>query len=112
MGRYGIALGSRQFVPTHLPLGTFSANIIGCFIIGVLAPIISSSDLIPKAWQLPLMVGFLGGLTTFSSFSLETVRLFDSHDWRYATANILANVFFGTGATVLGMVLARRWIAA
>jgi len=112
IGRYGIALGSRQLVSTSLPIGTFGANIAGCFIIGLLAPIIVSTDIVPKAWQLPLTVGFLGGLTTFSSFSLETVRLFNTQDWRYAAANILANVFCGTGATILGMILARRWIAS
>jgi fluoride exporter len=110
IGRYGITIGSRQFTPEHLPFGTFGANMMGCFLIGVLAPVLVSGDFIPKAWHLPLTVGFLGGLTTFSSFSLETVRLLDSNDWRYAMTNIFANLLCGTSLTVLGMMLGRKWI--
>jgi CrcB protein len=110
MSRYGISIGSRQIAPASIPIGTFSANMLGCFLIGLLATLFLSGDLIPKEWQLPISVGFLGGLTTFSSFSLETIRLLDTNDWKYAVGNILANVVCGTALTVLGMMLGRKWV--
>ena len=109
ISRYGISVGSRQITADYLPWGTFGANMLGCFLIGLIAPIFVSGDLIPKEWQLPITVGFLGGLTTFSSFSLETVKLLDANDWKYALGNILANVLCGTTLTVIGMLISRKW---
>ena len=85
---------------------------IGCFAIGFVAALAAESSYIPKELQAPLTIGFLGGLTTFSSFSYETIRLAGTQDWRYSVANVLANVLFGVTMTMAGMIIARRWISA
>ena len=111
LSRYGISAVAKHVSPSPLPFGTFVANMLGCFAIGLVAALATESSYISKELQAALTVGFLGGLTTFSSFSYETIRLADTQDWRYSVANVLANVLVGVSMTIAGMLVARRWIA-
>lgn len=94
-------------LPTAFPFGTFIVNMLGCFAIGFLFQAISREAL-PKRVQLFLMTGFLGGFTTFSSFSLESAQLISSGNYAAALANVLLSVAPGVVLVSLGMIAAAR----
>ncbi|MEM9400509.1 MAG: fluoride efflux transporter CrcB, partial [Verrucomicrobiota bacterium] len=80
----------------HLPLGTILVNIIGCFIIGFLAEFAAEQDhwIRDEHFRLLFLVGVLGGFTTFSSFSLQTLQLMQDGLWASAILNIFLSVLF------------------
>lgn len=89
------------------PLGTFTVNIVGSFIMGLIMTFAIEAAALSEELRLLLVIGFLGGFTTFSSFSMETLLLLKGGSWFYAAANILANVFVGLAATALGGLTTR-----
>jgi len=93
--------------PRHLYMGTFAVNLIGCFAIGFLSAFFLLRADLPLALRTGLTVGVLGGLTTFSSFSLEVVNLLESGQYGTAAGYLLGSVLGGLAAAWLGMTLAR-----
>lgn len=93
--------------PRHFYMGTFAVNLIGCFAIGFLSAFFLLRADLPLALRTGLTVGVLGGLTTFSSFSLEVVSLLESSQYATATGYLLGSVVGGLAAAWLGMMLAR-----
>ncbi|MFZ2948662.1 MAG: fluoride efflux transporter CrcB [Desulfuromonadaceae bacterium] len=89
------------------PYGTFAVNIIGAYLIGLIMELALRSTLIPDALRLGLTVGFLGGLTTFSTFSYETFSLLEDGRFLVAFANILASVAVCLLFTWLGIITVR-----
>lgn len=89
------------------PLGTLLVNVVGCFIIGLFMALTTERLSVSPYWRLLVAVGFLGGLTTFSSFSYETLRLLQDADATQAFYNVGLNVLVGFFATWLGMSVAR-----
>ena len=90
------------------PWGTLVVNVVGSAIIGVLAAFGDSARLgLPAEARLFLMVGVLGGFTTFSSFSLQTLRLMQDGDWLRAAGNVLLSVAVCLVAVAAGYRLAR-----
>ncbi len=89
------------------PYGTFAVNILGAFIIGLIMEFGIRSTLIPPTLRMGLTVGFLGGLTTFSTFSYETFRLLEEGDFITASANVLLSVLVCLLFTWLGITAAR-----
>jgi len=91
------------------PFGTLFVNIVGSFLIGLilglLLPMAKSLHLLPESVRLMLTVGFLGGFTTFSSFSMETLTLLRNGNILLAFFNIGANVILGLLAAWLGWYL-------
>lgn len=85
------------------PVGTAAVNVLGSFVIGVLFIALGSRD----SWQLLLMTGLLGGFTTFSAFSLDTLKLIQSGQSLQAAAYVLGSVVLSLFATALGVALAR-----
>lgn len=89
------------------PWGTFAVNVIGCFLIGIMGAM-SEPDgrwyVDPGVRQF-LMIGVLGGFTTFSSFSLQTLNLLRDGEWLYAAANVAASVAACLLAVWLGFVV-------
>lgn len=90
-----------------LPLGTLAANLIGGFIMGVALGVFSQFESLPIAWRLALTTGFLGGLTTFSTFSGETVTLFLRQQYAWTAAIIVAHVMGSLLMTLAGIGLVR-----
>lgn len=83
-----------------LPWGTISINVAGSFVLGLVAGLASGSA---SAWVLTLIgTGFCGALTTFSTFSYETVRLANAGQWRAAVGNVLVSLAAGFAAVCLG----------
>ena len=93
--------------PRHYYLATFAVNLIGCLAIGFLSALFLLRADIPLALRTGLTVGVLGGLTTFSSFSLEVLRLLEAGQFGVAICYLLCSVLGGLGAAWLGMTLAR-----
>lgn len=109
VARFGLnELVSARF-GTNFPWGTMTVNVIGSFVIGLLAAFtLPESRLHPEARTLAtqfLMVGVCGGFTTFSSFSLQTLNFVRDREWLYAGGNILLSVVLCVLATWLGYLL-------
>ena len=86
------------------PWGTFSVNVVGSLILGFL---VGASSALPHNVQLLVGTGFCGALTTYSTFSYETLRLAE-RGWRFlAAANVGASLLVGIGSVFLGAELAR-----
>lgn len=92
-----------------LPYGTLGVNLIGSFLLGVLMEGNLRSTLIGPELRVGLTIGFMGGFTTFSTFSYETVRLLEEGSLVAAGANILLNVIVCILAAALGILLVRQW---
>ena len=93
--------------PRHFYLGTLAVNLIGCLLIGLLYGLFLHRPLVPVELRAGLIVGFLGGLTTFSSFSLDTVRLLESGQVPLAIGYAAISVFGGLLATWAGLSLTK-----
>lgn len=89
---------------SHFPYGTLTVNVIGSFMIGFLFLYFQQINLSPYQKSL-LITGLLGALTTFSTFSLETVLLLQHDQYLKAFSNVVLNVLFSVGATFLGMMI-------
>ena len=89
------------------PYGTFAVNIIGAYLIGLIMELGLRSTLISDTLRLGLTVGFLGGLTTFSTFSYETFTLLEEGQFVMACANVLASVAVCLLFTWLGIITVR-----
>ena len=89
------------------PTGTLVVNIVGAFCIGLIMEFSLRSALIPPSLRIGLTIGFLGGLTTFSTFSYETFRLLEDGELVIALANVLLSVVACLVFTWLGILTAR-----
>jgi len=89
------------------PYGTFAVNIMGAFIIGLIMELGIRSTSLPANLRTGLTVGFLGGLTTFSTFSYETFRLLEEGEFLIASTNVLLSVLTCLLFTWLGIITAR-----
>lgn len=104
MARLGCAELALRFVGVAFPWGTLFVNVLGSFVIGVLAPLVLLGDgglSLPQARAF-LLVGVCGGFTTFSSFSLETLNLARNGDWGAASAYTLGSVVLCLAAVAIG----------
>ena len=106
VSRYLLTILIQNKFLTSIPYGTLAVNIIGCFLIGIVYGLAEKMN-INREWQLFLATGILGGFTTFSSFSYETISLFREQQYGYALLNISISIFLGLAATVVGIIIAK-----
>lgn len=85
-----------------MPWGTITINVSGSLALGLLTGL-ASAQLLPEAWQLIVGTGFLGGYTTFSTASFETVRLVQERKWVASLVNALGTLVLATAAAGLGL---------
>ncbi len=101
MLRYVMAEHIQQKFQSVLPFGTFFVNVLGCFLIGIVFGLFERGHL-AQEWRLFLATGMLGGFTTFSAFSMESVNMLRDGQYLSVLIYITASVFFGLFATFAG----------
>jgi CrcB protein len=94
--RYGLGgLVHRQFPLTTFPLGTLSVNLLGCLLIGIVAGLVESRQLFSPELRVLILIGLLGGFTTFSTFGFETIAMLRDSEYLGAAANVGLHVIAG-----------------
>lgn len=111
VARYAMQDAFRRWYGETFPAGTLAVNLLGCLVIGVLAAAFAGPIALREDYRLGLMVGVLGGFTTFSAFGLETFSLATKGQTLSAIAYISASVVFGLVAVWLGFRATERWFA-
>lgn len=92
-----------------LPWGTLAANWVGAYAVGVAVVFFQSQAQIDPAWRVAIITGFLGALTTFSTFSLEVVTLLQQGRWALAAGSTSLHLFGSLLLTWVGMRSAAAW---
>jgi len=105
--RYLINVLVEKHMMSTFPMGTFIANILGCFIIGIVYAFAEKGNLMSAEWRLFLTVGFCGGFTTFSAFAYNNLNLLKEHSYNYLLLNVGGNLFLGVLAVYVGIILIR-----
>ena len=95
---------------TFMPWGTLAANLIGGYLVGVILAWAHHADLAP-VWRLMLVTGFLGALTTFSSFSAEVVEMMLADRWGQALATVALHLLGSLTMTFVGIRTASLLVA-
>jgi CrcB protein len=95
-----------RWLTTRFPVATAVANLLGCLVIGLLAGLVASGRLVMRPlWREFVLVGVLGGFTTFSTFGLDTFLLARTHSGTQAAVNVVIQVFGGLAGVSLGYYL-------
>ncbi len=105
--RYSLSNVVHRFIGSSFPYGTLTVNILGCLLIGVLMTMFEERFLVNPSQRIFLTIGILGGFTTFSTFSYETIMMLKDSEFLYAGLNIIGSVALCLGATHLGMILGK-----
>lgn len=108
--RWLLGMAFNRFFP-DIPPGTLIANLLGAWLIGVAISFFSQAPGIAPEWRLCLITGFLGALTTFSTFSAEMVSAIQTGKWAMALSGIMVHVVGSLLMTTLGM-LTLTWLRA
>jgi CrcB protein len=107
--RWGLAVWLNPRFDT-LPFGTLAANVIGGYLVGVAVAVFLVHPGLAPAWRLFVITGFLGGLTTFSTFSAESVTFLQSGRWGEALLHTGLHLFGSILATIAGMATVRLFV--
>lgn len=105
--RYLVQYYMEKSLTSTFPWGTFIANIVGSFIIGVVFALAEKGNLMNAEWRIFLAVGICGGFTTFSSFAYNNLTMLNERAWGSLFLNIGGNLFLGILAVYLGIILIR-----
>jgi len=109
--RWGLSYWLNPRLAT-LPLGTLAANLVGGYLIGMAVAVFALHPGIPPAWRLFLVTGFLGALTTFSTFSAESVALLQAAQWNAALLHAALHLGGSIAATLAGIATIRATLGA
>lgn len=105
--RFLTSLVAAHWFGAEFPYGTLIVNLAGSFVIGVVQQIGSDALLIPDNVRIFITTGMMGGLTTYSTFSYETVRLMETNAWPQAWINIVVTTTISLGLCFLGIAVGR-----
>lgn len=105
--RYLVAMSVMRFLGPGFPWGTLVVNVVGSFLIGVLIELGALKWNLSQEWLAFLVIGVLGGFTTFSAFSLDAVSLYQHGQTGAAAAYVVGSVVLAIGALFGGLALAR-----
>ena len=110
LARVGLGQAVVGWLGEDFPYGTLTANAIGSLIMGFFAHVLLHHPQIPPSARIPLTTGLLGAFTTFSTFSLDTVRLLEAGRQGAALANVASNVSLGLALCAIGLAAGRAWV--
>jgi CrcB protein len=110
--RYALSGWAQRLGNGSFPLGTLMVNLVGCLVIGFLSAAFAGRWLVREEYRIAIIVGVIGGFTTFSAFGVETFALLNDGQYVPAVANVAASVVFGLSAVWIGYRLAERWLGA
>lgn len=105
--RYLTAIAAARWFGVEFPYGTLIVNLAGAFIIGLVQQLGTEAFLIPDNTRFFLTTGMMGGLTTYSTFSYETVRLMETSAWHHAWINIFVTTTIALSLCFLGIAVGR-----
>jgi CrcB protein len=108
LSRYGVGVWAGRTLGAGFPYGTFIVNVTGCFLIALVSQIAISTTLVSPTLRLTLTTGFMGGLTTYSSFNYETTLLLRERGWAAGLTNVGLTLVACFVAGMLGLFAARR----
>jgi CrcB protein len=108
LSRYGVGLWAQKTLGTTFPYGTLIVNVVGCFLIALIFQLATSPTMISPTMRITLTTGFMGGLTTYSSFNYETTSLLRERAWATALLNVGVTLSACFVAGLLGLLVARR----
>lgn len=107
--RYLTSFLTQKYNPAPFPLATFMANILGCFLIGLLTGYLGQNIQANQNLKLLFITGFCGGYTTFSAFALENVALFQNNNPWMAIGYTTASIILGMLVVWLGMAITKQF---
>jgi CrcB protein len=108
--RWGLSAWLNPVFPT-LPFGTLAANLVGGLLMGVAMEVAGRHAVLSPEARLFVTTGFLGGLTTFSTFSAEVVTQVLRREWLWSAVTIAAHVVGSVALTIVGLLIARALFA-
>jgi len=107
MSRFWLHTAVQRFNGNSFPLGTLAVNILGSFLIGVFFVVLAEKAQLSETWRPLIVIGFLGAMTTFSTFSLDALLLFEQGHYNTALFYIVSSVALCLLAAFVGMQLTR-----
>ena len=107
--RYLFVKFTGEWLGNGFPYGTLGVNVLGGLLAGALYVVLAERYSPPQEWRGLLMIGVLGGFTTFSAFSVDTLKLLEQSGPLMASVNVLSNVVLSLLTCSLGLWLARQW---
>jgi len=107
MGRYGVGAILFPVEGTRFPLSTLVVNVLGSLLMGVAYVVIVEKSLLGGQWRELLMIGFLGAFTTYSTFSLDALALWQNGHLALALSYVVATLVLCLGGTLTGLALTR-----
>lgn len=110
VSRYGMSLATQNFVLMSFPFGTLISNIAGCLLIGFIAGIGATTQVLSTEMRLLLATGFCGGFTTMSSFVYELGQFVQDKEYFYASSYFVATMAGAGLAFVLGLVISEMML--
>ena len=107
MSRFWLHTAVQRFNGSSFPFGTFAVNVLGSFLIGVFFVVLAEKAHLSEPWRPLIVVGFLGAMTTFSTFSLDALLLFEQGNYNTALFYIVSSVALCLCASFAGMQVTR-----
>lgn len=105
LSRYLLGLLINSAVQQTFPWATLLINLTGCFLLGLLSGLSVERNLIPVAWQAPLMTGFIGAFTTFSSWIVDTMNFLRTGSYQAAAINLILSIGLGLPLVWTGLAV-------
>lgn len=109
LARYMMSQATQNLSGREFPWGILIVNVVGCFLMGFLSAMFAEKLNINPLWRITLLVGFLGGFTTFSGFTIDVINMLDQGMTLEAIFYIATSVFVCLIATFGGIFMGKNW---